>query len=276
MYGTRDAAMNWQEEVARVMIKHGFRRGRYNPCLYYHRERNLKTFLHGDDFATVGDRMGVKWLKESLEKRFEIKTQCIGSAMAKSSEAVGAGTGPGPAPTTAHGEAMVEGAEGRLLNRIIRCTQKGWEIEPDQRHADLIIKDLNLEEAKAAKGGGYVPPSQRTGASGGLSSAAGKGYSGAMNEQLFPDMAIAATQPESKPKPSAAGRGGSSYGATQGLRQLSDLMNATKSGPGAGAAAAPRFTLIVETLDGSCGPQGRCNVGPVTAEPRRRLRRRAA
>ena len=33
------------------------------------------------------------------------------------------------------------------------------------------------EEAKAAKGGGYVPPSQRTGASGGLSSAAGKGYS---------------------------------------------------------------------------------------------------
>ena len=26
LYGTRDAAMNWQEEVARAMIKHGFRR----------------------------------------------------------------------------------------------------------------------------------------------------------------------------------------------------------------------------------------------------------
>ena len=34
LYGTRDAAMNWQEEVAREMAKWGFKRGRYNPCLY--------------------------------------------------------------------------------------------------------------------------------------------------------------------------------------------------------------------------------------------------
>ena len=33
LYGTRDAAMNWQEEVAREMNKWGFRKGRYNPCL---------------------------------------------------------------------------------------------------------------------------------------------------------------------------------------------------------------------------------------------------
>ena len=36
LFGTRDAAMNWQEEVAREMLKAGFRRGRYNPCLYFH------------------------------------------------------------------------------------------------------------------------------------------------------------------------------------------------------------------------------------------------
>ena len=34
LYGTRDAAMNWQEEVAKEMIKWGFKRGRYNPCIY--------------------------------------------------------------------------------------------------------------------------------------------------------------------------------------------------------------------------------------------------
>ena len=82
LYGTRDAAMNWQEEVAREMRKLGFQRGRYNPCLYYHAARNLKTFLHGDDFATVGTRDGVTWLKEALEKRFEIKTDCISLAAA--------------------------------------------------------------------------------------------------------------------------------------------------------------------------------------------------
>ena len=34
LYGTRDAAMNWQKEVAKEMTKWGFVRGRYNPCLY--------------------------------------------------------------------------------------------------------------------------------------------------------------------------------------------------------------------------------------------------
>ena len=33
LYGTRDAAMNWQEEVAKEMRRPGFSRGRYNPCL---------------------------------------------------------------------------------------------------------------------------------------------------------------------------------------------------------------------------------------------------
>ena len=32
-YGTRDAATNWQEEVAKEMIGWGFTRGVYNPCL---------------------------------------------------------------------------------------------------------------------------------------------------------------------------------------------------------------------------------------------------
>ena len=63
LYGTRDASMNWQEEVAKEMIKLGVRRGRYNLCLYFRQEHMLRALLHGDDFATVGDRPGVKWLK---------------------------------------------------------------------------------------------------------------------------------------------------------------------------------------------------------------------
>ena len=31
LYGTRDAAMNWQEEVAKEMRRLGFVRGQYNP-----------------------------------------------------------------------------------------------------------------------------------------------------------------------------------------------------------------------------------------------------
>ena len=35
-----------------------------------------------------------------------------------------------------------------MLNRVVRCTEQGWELELDQRHADLIIKELDLEGAR--------------------------------------------------------------------------------------------------------------------------------
>ena len=122
------------------MIKLGCKRGQYNPCLYYHRQRNLRTFLHGDDFATVGSRSEVQWFKSALENLFEIKTQCVGPGAVAGGWKRVTGTATGPAPTTAHGEAMQEGSEGILLNRVLRCTPAGWEVEADQRHADLIIR----------------------------------------------------------------------------------------------------------------------------------------
>ena len=56
LYGTRDAAMNWQEEVAKEMTKWGFVRGRYNPCLYWTPKSRLITLVHRDDFVSVGRR----------------------------------------------------------------------------------------------------------------------------------------------------------------------------------------------------------------------------
>ena len=35
LYGTRDAAMNWQEEVAQEMEKWGLKLGKYNPCTFH-------------------------------------------------------------------------------------------------------------------------------------------------------------------------------------------------------------------------------------------------
>ena len=120
LYGTRDAALNFQKEVREVMAQCGFQNGKYNVSTYYHPERGLKTMVHGDDFATVGDIEDVKWLKDKLHKRFELKTTIIGSN---------------------------EESEGRILNRIVRCTENGWEYEADQRHAEYIINALNLQES---------------------------------------------------------------------------------------------------------------------------------
>ena len=39
--------------------------------------------------------------------------------------------------------------EVRVLNRIIRWTRTGLEYEPDQRHAERIISELELETCKS-------------------------------------------------------------------------------------------------------------------------------
>ena len=41
--------------------------------------------------------------------------------------------------------------EARVLNRIVRVTEAGWEYEADQRHADLLIKGMGMEQANSTK-----------------------------------------------------------------------------------------------------------------------------
>ena len=69
LYGTRDAAMNWQEEVAREMKTLGSTRGRYNPCLYWLATDDLSTMVHGDEFVSVGNRKATQKIKEEFEAR---------------------------------------------------------------------------------------------------------------------------------------------------------------------------------------------------------------
>ena len=45
-------------------------------------------------------------------------------------------------------EGTTEVSEGRVLNRVIRWTTQGWEMEPDQRHVDMIVQEMGMIEAK--------------------------------------------------------------------------------------------------------------------------------
>jgi hypothetical protein len=126
LYGTRDAAANFQEEVRKFMVSIGFEQCKYSPSMYYHRKRDIQSLVHGDDFVSSADRAAAKWFEGELAKRFEIKTQVVGT-----------GTG--------------EAREGRILNRVIRVTEEGWEYEADQRHADLIVKAMGMQEANGVK-----------------------------------------------------------------------------------------------------------------------------
>eukprot|EP00974_Lingulodinium_polyedra_P040502 3889576-Lingulodinium_polyedra.AAC.1 len=81
--------------------------------------------VHGDDFISVGGRKELKEFKGLLEKRFEISTKVIGKMVEQ-------------------GEVQ----EAKVLNRVIRIDREGWSYEADQRHAELLIRQLGLRGAK--------------------------------------------------------------------------------------------------------------------------------
>ena len=125
LYGLRDAPKAFERKVRELMLGMGFEASPHNPCIFVHDERRLCYAVHGDDFVTEGSREDCDWFKTKLEGRFEIKTKMVGL-----------------------GEDEVR--EERILNRVIRVTEDGWEMEADQRHADIIIERMNLKEANGA------------------------------------------------------------------------------------------------------------------------------
>ena len=115
LYGTSDAASNWQEKLAGDLCKIGCARGIGHPSVFQHEGWSLCVLVHGDDDVTGGQPQDLEWLQKELEKLYEIKTQVLG---------------PGAA------------SQGKVLNRIVSWSRGGWTVEADPRHADLIIEQL--------------------------------------------------------------------------------------------------------------------------------------
>ena len=66
----------------------------------------------------------IAWLGEAMKKRCELKMEVLGPSAGQTEEV-------------------------RVLNRIIRWARTGLEYEPDQRHAERIISELELEACKS-------------------------------------------------------------------------------------------------------------------------------
>ena len=73
MYGIRDAAQNWEEAYSEFTTKSGFTKGVCSPCVFYHKQRDLRVVVHGDDFTILGHTNGLDWFKEEIKKIFKIK-----------------------------------------------------------------------------------------------------------------------------------------------------------------------------------------------------------
>ena len=54
MYGTRDAASNWESTYITQMEGMKFEKGKASPCLFHHPIRKISTVVHGDDYFSMG------------------------------------------------------------------------------------------------------------------------------------------------------------------------------------------------------------------------------
>jgi hypothetical protein len=123
MYGTRDAAMNWAMEYGDTLKAAGFKQGVASPCLFRHEENGVVVMVHGDDFVAVGEEEHLKATKKALEDKYKIKAETLRSDKGDAKEI-------------------------RVLNKVIRLTEQGLELEADPRHAELVVRALGLQTAK--------------------------------------------------------------------------------------------------------------------------------
>ena len=94
--------------------------------MFYNHEKHKRTFVHADDYVSSGKLESLNWLREQLAKKYQIKTQTLGPGRHQMKEV-------------------------NILNRIVTWDQvNGITYEPDPRHVEIILDQLNLQDAKPA------------------------------------------------------------------------------------------------------------------------------
>ena len=128
MYVTRDAAAAWEREWTRTLNSVRFESGVSNPAVLHSEKMDAFVVVQGDDFITRGDDEALSEVERVMSSHYPIKVRAV----------LGAGRD--------------DPKEVRILNRYVRWNSDGersWiEYAPDPRHAELIVKSLNLESAK--------------------------------------------------------------------------------------------------------------------------------
>ncbi len=52
--GMRTAASSWEKECTKILVEAGFLVGKANACTFYHPNREIRIFVHGEDFVVTG------------------------------------------------------------------------------------------------------------------------------------------------------------------------------------------------------------------------------
>ena len=82
--------------------------------------------VHGDDFVGAGNHSVLGRIRAALEDKYKLKVEMLSGDKADVQEV-------------------------EILNKIIRWTDRGVELEADPRHAEIVVRELGLEGATPSK-----------------------------------------------------------------------------------------------------------------------------
>ena len=138
VYGTRDAGALWEDTYRAALEGMEFKSGVASPCIFSHADRDLVCVVHGDDFTTLENDDNINWYEAELAKHFELKLR-------------------GRLGCDCPGDNEI-----RILNRIIRITDRGLEYETDPRYVEVIVESVQLQDSKPVTSPGVKNPDSST------------------------------------------------------------------------------------------------------------------
>ena len=124
MYGTRDAASNWERDWQEHVKSWGFRLGLSSKNLFHHVENRVSGLTHGDDFVLTGPTKRLMEFENKMTSVYPIKPKIISFGSPKSI---------------------------KTLNRRLHWGRKGIVYQHDPRHVDVLVKDLGLEHGNSVQ-----------------------------------------------------------------------------------------------------------------------------
>jgi len=132
MYGTQDASAIWQDDYCDLLNAAGFKRGKSNGAIFFHPSTGVRVLVHGDDFVVLTDNQGdLDNFEKLIASRYEYKKEAN------------------------LGWDSSDDKSATVLNRIITLESddkvRRTTVEPDARHAQIIVSELGLEGGKGCE-----------------------------------------------------------------------------------------------------------------------------
>ena len=115
MYGTRDAACNWERRWQEHVKSWGFQLGLSSKNLFRQERHQVSGMTHGDDFVLTGPTEQLTEFEDKMTGVYPIKAKLISYGSTESIKA---------------------------LNRRLHEGKRGIVYQHDPRHVDVLVKGL--------------------------------------------------------------------------------------------------------------------------------------